>query len=116
MTIPQDGCQKRNQCYIKDLTGGILLTLDAKPNRLTQRVFNLSGPDELSDNEIVTLIRELVPQADITVTGGGVNRRAIDNTAAKQQLGWTPRWSFRDAVTDYLEMYSKFNRSSHAQQ
>jgi nucleoside-diphosphate-sugar epimerase len=115
MTIPQDGDQQRNQCYIKDLTEGILLALDAKPNQLTQRVFNLSGPDELSDNEIVTLIRQLVPRADITVTGGGVDRRAIDNTAVKQQLGWTPHWSFRDAVTDYIQMYTEFTRSPDAQ-
>lgn len=116
MTIPQDGDQKRNQCYVKDLTEGILCALDVQSHRLTQRVFNLAGPDELSDNEIVAMIRQQVPEADITVIGGGIDRRAIDSTAAKQQLGWTPQWSFRDAVNDYIKMYTEFNQSPYARQ
>ena len=115
-TIHQDGDQKRNQCYIKDLTDGILLALDAKSDQLTQRVFNLSGPDELSDNEIVAVIRQLVPQAQITVTHGGVDRRAIDNTAAKQQLRWVPRWNFQDAVRDYIKMFKTFYQSTYSQE
>jgi nucleoside-diphosphate-sugar epimerase len=113
--IAQDGDQKRNQCYIKDLTEGILLALDTKPEQLTQRVYNLSGPDELSDNEIVAVIRQLVPKADISVTEGGVDRRAIDNTAAKQILGWEPQWRFQDAVKDYIKMFREFNHSHYAQ-
>jgi nucleoside-diphosphate-sugar epimerase len=115
-TIPQDGDQKRNQCYIKDLAEGILLALDAKPKQLTQRVFNLSGPDELSDNEIVSVIHQLVPQTQITVTHGGVDRRAIDNTAATQQLGWAPHWNFQDAVKDYIKMFNEFNQSPYSQE
>jgi nucleoside-diphosphate-sugar epimerase len=113
--IAQDGDQKRNQCYIKDLTEGILLALDTKPEQLTQRVYNLSGPDELSDNEIVAVIRQLVPKAHISVTEGGVDRRAIDNTAAKQILGWEPQWRFQDAVKDYIKMFREFNHSHYAQ-
>lgn len=115
-TIHQDGDQKRNQCYIKDLTEGILLALDTKPDQLNQRVFNLSGPDELSDREIAAVIRQLVPHAKISVIGGGVDRRAIDNTAAQRQLGWVPHWSFQDAVKDYIKMFKEFNQSIYARE
>jgi len=107
-TIPREGDQKRNQCYVKDLVQGIILALDTDGNKLQQRIFNLGGPDELSDREIVAVVKEIIPQAEIDVVGGGVDRRLIDSTAAKEQLGWEHKWEFRRAVKDYVENYKKF--------
>jgi UDP-glucose 4-epimerase len=110
-TIPRDGDQKRNNCYIKDLTRGILRALDVEEEKLQQRVFNLGGADEISDRETVTIIRELLPEAKIQVTGGGIHRRPIDSTAAREQLGWEPQWNLRSAVKDYIATYTEFKKS-----
>ena len=114
MTIPRDGDQKRNNCYIKDLASGIILALDVAGAKLQQRVFNLGGADEISDKETVAIIRELIPEAKIEVTRGGVNRRPIDSTSAREQLGWEPRWDFRSAVKDYITTYNEFKKSKYA--
>ncbi len=110
-TIPQDGDQRRNNCYIKDLTPGILCALDADPTRLQQRVFNLGGPDEVSDRDVVTILRDLLPTTRIQVTGGGVHRRPIDSTAARDQLGWTPQWPLRRAIEDYITTYTTYKHA-----
>jgi nucleoside-diphosphate-sugar epimerase len=110
-TIPRDGDQKRNNCYVKDLTRGIIRALDVENEKLQQRVFNLGGADEISDRETVAIIRELIPEAKIELTGGGVHRRPIDSTAAREQLGWEPQWDFRNAVKDYIATYTAFKKS-----
>lgn len=114
MPIPREGDQKRNQCYVKDLARGILLALDVDGGRLRQRIFNLGGPDELSDREIVAVVKEFIPQAEIEVKGGGIDRRQIDSTAAKEQLGWEPIWDFRRAVKDYIDTYKEFKEAFKA--
>lgn len=114
MTIPRDGDQKRNNCYIKDLAKGIILALDVDGEKLQQRVFNLGGADEISDRETVAVVRELIPEAKIEVAGGGVDRRPIDSTSAREQLGWEPQWDFRSAVKDYITTYREFKKSKYA--
>jgi nucleoside-diphosphate-sugar epimerase len=112
-TIPRDGDQKRNNCYIKDLTKGIIRALDVEEEKLQQRVFNLGGADEISDRETVAVVRELLPEAKIRVTGGGVHRRPIDSTAAREQLGWEPQWELSSAVKDYIANYTAFKKSEY---
>jgi len=112
--IEREGDQKRNHCYIKDLTKGILQALDADGSKLKQRVFNLGGPDELSDRELAEIVKEYLPNAPIEVRGGGVDRRAIDSSAAKEQLGWRPEWDMRRAVEDYISTYMMFKKSDYA--
>ena len=112
--IEREGDQKRNHCYIKDLVDGIIRALDVDGSRLKQRVFNLGGPDELSDKELAEIVREYLPNAPIEVRGGGVDRRSIDSTAAWEQLGWRPEWDMRRAVEDYISTYMMFKKSSYA--
>jgi UDP-glucose 4-epimerase len=112
--IEREGDQKRNHCYIKDLVKGILQALDVDGSRLRQRVFNLGGPDELSDRELAEIVKEYLPNAPIEVKGGGVDRRAIDSTAAREQLGWKPEWDMRRSVEDYISTYMMFKRSDYA--
>ncbi len=114
LTIPRDGDQKRNNCYVKDVARGIILALDVDGAKLQQRVFNLGGADEISDKEMVTIVRELLPEAKIEVTGGGVHRRPIDSTAAREQLVWEPQWDLRSAVKDYITTYKAFKQSKYA--
>jgi len=112
--IEREGDQKRNHCYIKDLVKGVLQALDVDGSRLRQRVFNLGGPDELSDREIAEIVKEYLPNAPIEVRAGGVDRRPIDSTAAREQLGWKPEWDMRKAVEDYISTYIMFKKSSYA--
>jgi nucleoside-diphosphate-sugar epimerase len=112
--IPQDGDQKRNNCYIKDLSRGILCALDVDADRLQQRVFNLGGADEVSDREVVAIIQDFLPAAPIQVTSGGLHRRPIDSTAAREQLGWKPEWDLRRAVEDYIATYTAYKRARSA--
>jgi nucleoside-diphosphate-sugar epimerase len=111
--IEREGDQKRNHCYIKDLTEGILRALDVDNARLEQRVFNLGGPDELSDIELAGIVKGYLPSAHIEVKSGGVDRRAIDSAAAVKQLGWKPEWDMRRSVKDYIGTYLLFKKSKY---
>lgn len=111
--IEREGDQKRNHCYIKDLTKGIIQALDVDGSRLRQRVFNLGGPDELSDRELAEIVKEYLPNAQIEVKGGGVDRRAIDSTAAREHLGWRPEWDMRMSVEDYISTYMMFKKRKY---
>ena len=112
--IEREGDQKRNHCYIKDLARGIIQALDIDGSKLRQRVFNLGGPDELSDRELAEIVKEYLPNAPIEVRGGGVDRRAIDSTAAREQFSWRPEWDMRRAVEDYISTYMMFKESKYA--
>jgi len=110
--IAREGDQKRNHCYVKDLVKGVLAALDVDREKLMQRVFNLGGPDELSDNELAEIVREYLPNSPIEVKGVGVDRRPIDSSVAIDQLGWKPEWDMRRSVEDYISTYMAFKKEN----
>jgi nucleoside-diphosphate-sugar epimerase len=102
--------QTRCQTYVKDVAQGVLLALDVPNSRLQQRVFNIGSLEETSDRDTARIIKEFLPAAEIELQGGGVNRRAFDIQAARDQLGFEPQYNLQAGVQDHIAMYRAYQR------
>lgn len=102
--------QTRCQTYVKDVAQGVLLALDASNSQLQQRVFNIGSLEETSDRDTARIIKELIPEAVITLKGGGVNRRAFDVQAARDQLGFEPQYNLKTGIQDHIAMYQAYKQ------
>jgi UDP-glucose 4-epimerase len=102
--------QTRCQTYVKDVAQGVLLALDVSNSQLQQRVFNIGSLEETSDRDTARIIKELIPGAEIKLEGGGVNRRAFDIQAARDQLGFEPQYNLEAGVQDHVAMYRAYQR------
>lgn len=96
--------------YIDDVVDGILCALDARSP--PHDVYHIATGQAPSLREIVAIIRELVPNADISVGPGNyafadgieaVRKGALDIARARTELGYAPRYDIRAGIAAYLE-------------
>ncbi|MDL1971088.1 MAG: ADP-glyceromanno-heptose 6-epimerase [Candidatus Desulfofervidaceae bacterium] len=99
------GEQKRDQVYVKDVVRANLLALRAKRSGIV----NIGSGQATSFNKIIKVLNE--------VLGTHYEPEYIDNpyaefyqeytqadlTLAQEILGYTPQWTFEDAVKDYMQ-------------
>jgi UDP-glucose 4-epimerase len=104
--------QTRCQTYVKDVAQGVLLALDTPNSQLQQRVFNIGSLEETSDRDTARIIRKLIPGAEIELQGGGVNRRAFDVQAARDQLKFEPQYNLEAGIKDHITLYRAYQRYS----
>jgi UDP-glucose 4-epimerase len=109
-TVLENGDVKRGQTYAKGLATGVVQALNVEEHNLTHRVFFLGGDYMASDREVAKIVKELIPDAQITIKRGGVSRRRIDTRRAQAELGWQPMTpsGLKDAVKDYIDTYKRF--------
>lgn len=95
--------------YIEDVVDGILRALDARSP--SHDVYHIATGEAPSLREIVAIIRELVPNADISVGPGNyafaagieaVRKGALDITRARTDLGYAPRYDIRAGIAAYM--------------
>ena len=93
----------RPYLYVDDAVDGILCAA-AAPS-VPQHAYNLAGAEFPSMDEIATLVRELVPNADIELGEGNdalaYDRGPLDLTAAERDLGFRPSTTMRDGIAAY---------------
>jgi nucleoside-diphosphate-sugar epimerase len=91
--------------YGKDV--GLALFLACQAQNPKQRIYNagsgvVTGPEALAQT-----VRELAPQTEVKVTGsGGVateKSAALDLSASKAELGYTPKYPLKEALRDYMD-------------
>lgn len=98
------GEQKRDQVYIKDVVRANLFALNAK----SSAIVNIGSGQAITFNHIVEVLNRVlgtnfVPEYfDNPYTDSYQNYTQADLTLAKEVLGYTPEWSFEDAVRDYI--------------
>ena len=107
ITIYGDGSYTRSFCYISDLVGGLVKTMETVGTE--GKVFNLGNPDERTILEAAKLIKRLTgSKSQIVfeeVIEGDVERRCPDITKAKEVLGWQPVVSFEEGLKKMIEFY-----------
>ena len=109
-TVLEQGDVKRGQTYAQDLAKGVVQALNVEEQQLAHRVFFLGGDYMASDREVTEIVKELIPDAQITIKQGGVSRRRIDTRRAQTELGWQPMTplGLKEAVKDYIDTYKRF--------
>jgi len=108
--------QKRGLSYAKDMAQGVVLALDVPNDKLKQRVFNIAGSEDVSDRDAANVVKELIPDAVIELKGGGVDRRPMDMTAIREQIGFKSAYDLRASIKDYIQIYKEFKTSEYASQ
>jgi UDP-glucose 4-epimerase len=95
--------------HVDDLVAGILAVLDKADH--PHDVYNIGSGTAPTLFEIVEIITELVPGADISVGPGNylhadripaVRKGALDITRAREVLGYRPRFDIRAGLADYI--------------
>lgn len=98
-----------DQIYIDDLVQGIVKALDHRDHR--HDTYHITTGVAPSLGEMVAIIRDLVPGADIGIGTGpyevapgiaAVRKGALDCRRASEAFGYTPQFSMRDGFAAYI--------------
>lgn len=91
--------------YVDDIVTATAAALDAPAP--TQYAYNIAGPDFPSMEQIAELVWSEFRNADIEIRGNPDDpvRERFDMSAAKRDLGWTPKWTIEDGVKAYIAWF-----------
>jgi UDP-glucose 4-epimerase len=108
--LPAGGDFRVDHVYVADTVQGVLLALDQAEH--AHDAYNIATGQAPSLAEIVDIIRDLVPGADISVGRGDyqfnervgpVPKGALDVTRAREHLGYAPRYPIREGLAAYVD-------------
>ena len=108
--LPDGGDFRVDHVYIDDCIDGIIKALDKPQHRYD--VYHIATGNAPSLAEIVEMIRELVPNADLAIGPGpyrfidgtqAVRKGALDITRARAELGYEPRFPIEKGLAAYIE-------------
>lgn len=116
--IETGGEQADTYCYSAEAANAAIAALDAPTALGRFRAYNIAGDELLTLADIVSILKELYPQWDGRVGGGLDYKRTglgayyrMDTSRARAELGWQPRFDFREAVRDYARVMDLIGRS-----
>jgi nucleoside-diphosphate-sugar epimerase len=107
----------RDYTYVMDSVNALLCALEADDTKLAQRVYLTTSGELYSGSDIARVVSEIIPNAQIEIGSGlsdyekkdAARRGVLDISAAKEELGYVPRFKLREAIKDYIQMFKKWN-------
>lgn len=104
----------RQYIHADDAADGLIAGLDAA--RLSTRVFNLTGANYQTLEETAALVRQILPQAQISL-GNGPDpgddlQHEFDISAAVNELGYRPSISLEQGIRQFVAAIARQNDSS----
>ncbi len=119
--IASGGHVVRDYTYVEDSAVGIVAILNFDTRTLAQRIFNISRGELTSTLDIAEAARAAFPDASIDVGGemtefekATLKQRApLSWAAAEKAFGYRPRYSLRQGIKRYAELYAAF-QEQHA--
>jgi len=108
--LPAGGDFRVDHVFVADTVQGVLLALDRPEHAFD--TYNIATGAAPSLAEIVAIVRELLPGADISVGPGDyrfdertgpVKKGALDITRAREHLGYAPRYDIRAGLAATIE-------------
>jgi len=108
--LPDGGDFRVDHVYIEDCIDGIIKVLDKPQHRYD--VYHIASGNAPSLAEIVEIIRELVPNADLAIGPGpyrfidgteAVRKGALDIARARNDLGYEPRFPIKRGLAAYID-------------
>lgn len=108
ITVYGDGTQTRSLCFISDLVDGLVEAMECESAR--GQVINLGNPEEHTILEFAQIITELTGSGSCLVfsepaVGDDPQRRRPDISKAREMLGWEPRVSLRDGLSETIAYF-----------
>jgi len=104
-----DGTQTRDFTYVDDVVEAFMLAADTQ-TAASGEVLNVAAGGETSILDLIASLAELFGRTvDPTFEPsrlGEVQRSWGDATEAKRVLGWTPKWSLTDALSECISAYT----------
>ncbi len=108
ITIHGDGMQFRQFVYVKDLAAGNVACLDEKARN---QIFDINGSEKVTVVDIVHTIEKILGiKANYQTTeerAGSFKGRFITSKKAREILNWKPRYTYYQAMENYLKWYKK---------
>lgn len=91
--------------YITDVAQAFRKAAFVPEGDLSRRVYNVCG-SRATLREVADVVRELLPDADITLTDEGSNpwMHAMEMDAARADLGYEPEYDLRSGVREYVNV------------
>ena len=102
-----DGLQVRNWLFVDDFAAAIDLALErGEPGE----VYNVGGPDEMANIDVVSRILELTGREESLIEHvrdrpGHDRRYSLDSTKTRAELGWQSAVSFDEGLERTVEWY-----------
>ncbi|HJP22318.1 MAG: NAD(P)-dependent oxidoreductase [Alphaproteobacteria bacterium] len=110
--LPSGGDMAVDHTHIDDVVAGILAALDLAEHPFD--AYNIGSGQATSVSEIVDIVKELVPGAELSVAAGeyrhgaadasafAVKKGALDISRAREVLGYTPQYDMRRGLEAYV--------------
>jgi nucleoside-diphosphate-sugar epimerase len=110
LNIPSGADAAIDHTYVDDVVSAILKALDHPRHRYD--AYNVGSGTAATVSDLITIIRELVPGAKLSVGPGPyrhgdlvdmVRKGSLDVTRAASEFGWRPRYDIRAGLTAYVK-------------
>ncbi len=110
--LSSGGEARIDHTYLDDCVDGILLALDHPGHPFD--VYNVASGEAWTTAEMVALVKEHIPGADLSVGPGPLwyddrlvvpPKGALDLTRARRVLGYRPKYDLRRGLASYIEWY-----------
>jgi len=101
-----DGEQTRDFTYVKDVVAANILAAKTSNKEAFGKTFNVGNSRNFSVNKVVSLILEgkgISPRYELPVIEP--KGTLADTTQIKKILGWTPEYSFEDAIKETISWF-----------
>ncbi len=104
-----DGEQTRDFVYVKDIAAANLLALTKGDNE----IINVSTNRRITVNELLDTLSEGTVKAEyLPPRAADILHSALDNTKAKELLGFTPKFTLAEGLRETMEYYKKKNAAN----
>lgn len=114
--IPSGAEMPRDYTYVDDVAEAVMKALDAEAKQLTQRVFNVSGGRSYRAEEVVELILQLLPKAQLSIGKGltafeersRMAHGCLDISQAQIALDYRPQYDLSAGLQEYIKTLRGF--------
>ena len=105
--------QTRAFCFITDAAMGTVLAMENENS--DQEIYHMGSPDEITIAELVKAVGDLMGYNGDYINAptypGSVSRRCPNISKSREQLGYSPKVSWRDGLVETVSWYKNFFES-----
>jgi CDP-glucose 4,6-dehydratase len=116
--LRSDGTMTRDYIYVRDVVAAYLLLAEAMDDKkFWGQAYNFSLEIQLSVLELTHRILEVMGRADLqpiilNEAKAEIPAQCLCAARARRELGWTPRFSMEDSLTETVDWYRTYFRDA----